>query len=105
MPFESCFGRTLSALSVEREAPAASGVYGISNSERWLYIAESEDIRASLLGFLAKGGAYTDHPPTGFSFELSPAHSRVARRDRLIAELAPLQNPGTPALPRRRARG
>ena len=105
MPFESCFGRAFTALTIQREAPAASGVYGISNSQRWLYIAESENIRASLLGYLASASDPSNGPPAGFSFELSAAASRTARCTRLIAELAPLQNQEAAALPRRRARG
>ena len=103
MPFENCFGRVFSAVTIEREAPEASGVYGVSNSQRWLYIDESENIRASLMEYLADSAANSQDPPAGFSFELSPAYSRTARRDRLIAELAPLQNSAT-ALPRRRGR-
>ncbi|MEO8050544.1 MAG: hypothetical protein ABI833_09035 [Acidobacteriota bacterium] len=110
MPFESCFGRAFTALTVEREAPAASGVYGLSNSQRWIYISESDDIRASLMGYLAECGPQSQDSPTGFSFELSPAYSRIARCDRLIAELSPVQNPlvqnhGATALSRRRGRG
>ena len=104
MPFENCFGRVFTAVTIEREAPEASGVYGISNSRRWLYIADTENIRASLMGYLAEGSANSHDPPTGFSFELSPAYSRTARRDRLIAELAPLQNSSATALSRRRER-
>jgi len=105
MPFESCFGRALTAVTIEREAPAESGVFGISNSRRWLYIAETENIRASLMAYLASCAAGLPDPPTGFSFELSPAYNRTARRDRLIAELSPLQNHGSTALDRRRSRG
>jgi hypothetical protein len=102
MPFKNSFGRVLTAVTIEREAPEASGVYGISNSKRWLYIAETENIRASLMGYLADSSADSLDPAAGFSFELSPAYSRIARRDRLIAELAPLQNQSATALPRRR---
>jgi hypothetical protein len=104
MPFENCFGRVFTAVNIEREAPQASGVYGISNSRRWLYIADTENIRASLMGYLADCAANSQDTPTGFSFELSPAYNRTARRDRLIAELAPLQNQSATALPRRRDR-
>ena len=104
MPFENCFGRVFTAVTIERDAPEASGVYGISNSQRWLYIAETENIRASLMGYLADCAANSQDPPAGFSFELSPAYSRTARRDRLIAELTPLQKHSAPALPRRRGR-
>jgi len=95
MPFENCFGRVFTAVTIEREAPEASGVYGISNSRRWLYIADTENIRASLMGYLAENAANSPDSAAGFSFELSPAYSRTARRDRLIAELAPLQNQNT----------
>jgi hypothetical protein len=104
MPFENCFGRVFTAVTIEREAPEASGVYGISNSRRWLYIDETENIRASLMEYLADTAANSQDAPAGFSFELSPAYSRTARRDRLIAELAPLQNQNSPGLSRRRGR-
>jgi hypothetical protein len=104
MPFENCFGRVFTAGTIEREAPEASGVYGISNSRRWLYIDETENIRASLMEYLADSAANSQHQPAGFSFELSPAYNRTARRDRLIAELTPLQNQAAAALPRRRGR-
>lgn len=102
MPFENCFGRVFTAVTIEREAPEASGVYGISNSQRWLYIAETENIRASLMGYLADSVANSQDLPADFSFELSPAYSRTARRDRLIAGLAPLQNQSLTASSRRR---
>ena len=82
MPFENRFARSFTALSIEREAPAASGVYGISNSRHWIYIAESENIRASLMEQLANFSGVTNESPAGFSFELSPSYNRVARRDR-----------------------
>jgi len=102
MPFENCFGRVFTAVTIEREAPEASGVYGISNSHRGLYIADTENIRASLMGYLADNAANSQDAPAGFSFELSPAYSRTARRDRLIAELAPLQNHHSATTPSRR---
>ena len=104
MPFENCFGRVFTAVTIERDAPEASGVFGISNSRRWLYIAETENIRASLMGYLAESMANPQDAPAGFSFELSPAYSRTARRDRLIAELGPLQTHSVAALPPRRGR-
>jgi hypothetical protein len=102
MPFENCFGRVFTAVTIEREAPEASGVFGISNSQRWLYFAETENIRASLMGYLADCSPNSQDSPAGFSFELSPAYNRTARRDRLIAELAPLQNQSVIASSRRR---
>ena len=104
MPFESRFARSFTAVTVEREAPAASGIYGISNAECWIFIEESENIRASLMGQLANFTGQPNDLPSGFSFELSPSYSRTARRDRLIVELMPLQKQGIRP-PRRRARG
>ena len=104
MPFENCFGRVFTAVTIEREAPEASGVYGISNSRRWLYIADTENIRASLMGYLADSAANSQDAPAGFSFELSPAYGRTARRDQLIAELTPLRSHKATADPRRRGR-
>jgi len=104
VPFESRFARAFTAVNIEREAPAASGVYGISNAKNWLFIEETENIRASLMEYLANPGSPLADQPSGFSFELSPSYSRTARRDRLIAELAPLQKQGVVAA-RRRSRG
>ena len=105
LPFESRFARAFTAVNIEREAPAASGVYGISNAKNWLFIEETEDIRASLMAYLANSGGPSTEQPSGFSFELSPSYNRTARRDRLIAELAPLQKQGVSATARRRSRG
>jgi hypothetical protein len=108
VPFESRFARAFTAVNIEREAPAASGVYGISNAKNWILIEETENIRASLMEYLANTGGPSADLASGFSFELSPSYSRTARRDRLIAELAPLQKQGVTAGPsssRRRSRG
>jgi hypothetical protein len=105
VPFESRFARAFTAVNIEREAPAASGVYGVSNAKSWIFIDETEDIRASLMGYLANSNGPAADQPSGFSFELSPAYNRTARRDRLIAELAPTQQQRVAATPKRRSRG
>ena len=104
MPFSS-FARVFTAVTIEREAPAASGVYGISNAQRWLFIDETENIRASLMGQLANFSEGSEGMPSGFAFELSPPYIRTARRDRLITELQPLQKHGVAAVPQQRTRG
>ncbi|MDP9114642.1 MAG: hypothetical protein M3O20_13315 [Acidobacteriota bacterium] len=91
MGFESRFARAFTAVNVEREAPAASGVYGVSNARKWIFIDETGNIRESLMEYLASPNGAPADQPSGFSFELSPSYSRIARRDRLIAELAPIQ--------------
>jgi len=97
LPFESRFARAFTAVNIEREAPAASGVYGISNAKSWIFIDETENIRGSLMEYLANSSGSPANPPSGFSFELSPFYNRTARRDRPNAELAPIQ--------KRRSRG
>jgi hypothetical protein len=91
VPFENRFARAFTAVNIEREAPAASGVYGISNAKSWIFIDETENIRGSLMEYLANANGPSADQPSGFSFELSPSYNRTARRDRLIAELAPIQ--------------
>lgn len=96
MGFENCLPRVFSADSIERNAPSASGVYGISNSHTWLFVGESENIKESLLAHLK--GSVTRRPgedPTGFSFELSPFHARVARQNSLIGKLSPTRQGNT----------
>ena len=53
MPFENCGARVYKVAAVQRDAPAASGVYGLSNAREWIYIAETGNIQASLLEHLA----------------------------------------------------
>jgi hypothetical protein len=91
MSFANCVPCVYSNDSVERNAPAASGVYGISNSRQWLYIGESDNIKGSLLGHLQETAtSLRENNPTGFSYELSTAYNRVGRQDRLVIELAPV---------------
>jgi hypothetical protein len=94
VPFESRFARAFTAVNIEREAPAASGVFGVSNAKRWIFIEETENIRGSLMEYLANPTGPPVDQPSGFSYEVSPSYNRVARRDRLIAELAPLRKQG-----------
>lgn len=93
MPFRNFFARTFKAAAVRRDAPASSGVYGLSNAHEWIYVGETDDIQARLLDHLEETNAFqTEQPPTGFSFELCPPQDRVARQRRLIVELEPACN-------------
>ena len=93
MPFEQFTPRSFTPVSVRANAPAASGIYGISNAQEWIYIGESDNIQASLLHDLQKGSsALLKRSPTGFVFELCSAAQRRARQDRLILEYEPLCN-------------
>lgn len=74
-------------------APPASGVYGLSNSRQWLYLAESENIQADLFDHLKSPAAFLkDHVPSGFTFELSAPELRAGRLQELVAELRPIGN-------------
>ncbi|HEY1207072.1 MAG: hypothetical protein ABSH46_01410 [Bryobacteraceae bacterium] len=96
MPFHNRFARTFKAASIRREAPSSSGVYGLSNAREWIYVGETNDIRARLLEHLAETNTFLARgAPTGFNFELSPAGERVARQRQIVLELDPAGNSGS----------
>jgi len=79
--------------SVNKNAPAASGVYGLSNSAQWLYVGETDNIHAELRRHLEyPEGFLREYRPSGFTFELSPQESRLERQGQLVAELEPAGN-------------
>lgn len=93
MPFHNRLARTFRAAAIRREAPASSGVYGLSNAREWIYVGETDDIQARLLEHLEETNtSRAAGLATGFSFELCPPHDRVARQRRLIVELEPACN-------------
>jgi len=93
MPFANCFARAFNAASVQKDAPTCSGVYGLSNAREWVYIGETDNIKARLLEHLQERNAMlAERGPTGFSFELCPSPNRLARQNRLILELQPVCN-------------
>ena len=96
MPFENHGSRAFTHASVGRNAPAASGVYGLSNSREWLFVGETADIQRELLKHLRQPSTFLmNHRPSGFTFELSSAESRVGRQNQLIVELEPIGNQGS----------
>ena len=93
MPFENCIARVFTNTSIYRDAPAVSGVYGISNAREWIYVGETDNIRARLMEHLQEEStSLTDRKPTGFVYEMCPSYSRMARQNRLILELEPVCN-------------
>ena len=93
MPFESFTPQAFSLMSVQRNAPALSGVYGLSNAREWILVEETDNIKAALLRHLQ--GTHTpllEREPTGFVFELCFSYNRVARQERLIQEYQPVLN-------------
>lgn len=93
MPFLEFHPRTFSAFSVSAHAPAQSGVYGISNASKWIYIGSADNIRDALMGHLQQTDpSILKQHPTGFVFELCDRGQRPQRQDRLIQEYEPICN-------------
>jgi hypothetical protein len=94
MPFANPTGEAFTLACVEKNAPAASGVYVLYSTGgfTWkvIYVGESEDIRKSLLGHL--GG---DNPcifnqkPAAYMYELIDPCPRALRRKELAMEYDP----------------
>jgi len=86
-------GYTFNFNSINSFVPSQSGVYAIYNQQSWIYVGESQDIRARLLAHLnGDNTCITNYGPTGFQFEPLPADQRVARQDALILQLRPACN-------------
>jgi hypothetical protein len=93
MPFGNHGNRSFTAVSVGRNAPHASGVYGLADARRWIYVGETADIQSELLKHLQNPPAFLrDHPPSGFTYELTDAGQRIERQNRLVLELEPIGN-------------
>ena len=93
MPFDRFTPRSFTHVSVRANAPAASGIYGVSNSHEWIYIGASDNIQDSLLNELRqRDSALQERRPTGFVFELCGPAERLARQERLILEYQPVCN-------------
>jgi len=93
MPFAPPMPRSFTAVSVRMNAPAAPGVYGISNAREWIYIGQTENIQAALMEHLGDAGtSIMNRRPTGFIFEVCDLASRQARLERLVREYKPTCN-------------
>jgi hypothetical protein len=93
VPFENHGNRAFTMISVDKNAPAASGVYGLSDARQWIYVGQTNNIQAELFKLLQSPNAFlAQHAPSGFTFELSPAEHRRERQNRLVFELEPIGN-------------
>lgn len=93
MSFAECSARSFTAASVRKNAPEASGVYGLSNAREWLFIGETNNIRARLLEHLEEADTeLACRRPTGFIFEQCSPGERFRRRDALVRQLEPVLN-------------
>lgn len=94
MPFEHYAAYCFTPVSVQKNAPEASGVYGLSTARDWVFVAETDNIKATLLEHFEEARAFlNERAPTGFTFEVCAACYRLARQGRLIAELEPVCKP------------
>jgi len=93
MPFNQLIPRPFTSGAVHMYAPIASGVYGISNAQEWIYIGETEDIQGALLAHLGDNDAsLMKRRPAGFVFEICSGAHRSSRQDRLVLEYGPACN-------------
>ena len=90
MPFAECAARSFTVVSIQKNAPEFSGVYGLSNAREWLLVGESDNIRAHLLEHHQEIDTVLKNlAPTGFTFELCSSTERIARQKTLVRELQP----------------
>ena len=93
MPFENHGNRPFTTTSVDKNAPAASGVYGLSNARRWIFVGETGNIQAELRKHLQyPNEVLREHTASGYTYELSSEEHRVERLNQLIHELEPVGN-------------
>ena len=93
MPFEQHLPRPFTSRTINDYAPAASGVYGISNAREWLYIGQTEDIHGALLAHIQDAStSLMRQSPTGFVFEVCAGGRRPARQESLVREYGPTCN-------------
>jgi hypothetical protein len=93
MPFNQLIPRPFTSDGVQMYAPAASGVYGISNAREWIFIGETADIQGALLAHVQElHTSLMKRNPTGFVFEICDQARRPSRQDRLVVEYGPICN-------------
>ena len=93
MPFQNHGNRAFNAMSIRKNAPASSGVYGLADSQGWILVGDTADIRTELMQYLRNPSTLLQqYPPSGFTFEESGPESRQTRRNQLVQELSPLGN-------------
>ena len=93
MPFDPPLPRPFTTTSVQAYAPAASGIYGISNAREWIFINVTNNIRSALLAHLEDPlRTIMGQLPTGFVFEVCDVARLTSRHDRLVFEYEPTLN-------------
>jgi hypothetical protein len=94
MPWGNPASYEFSRISICLNAPEQSGIYALYHRATWLYIGETENIRAQLLQHLDGDDiCVAVYPALTFSFVLAPATARAWRQDELVREFHPVCNP------------
>jgi len=84
---------TLNRTSVLRNAPEASGIYGLCNGDQWVYIGHTASLRKALLEYLRGQMPYVlQWQPRHFMFEVLPYKERISRQKALVAHYQPTCN-------------
>jgi excinuclease UvrABC nuclease subunit len=96
MPFNSNSGYEFCEAGIARYAPIASGVYGIYNGRRWIYIGEAQDIaahlRAIVRGESDESAGIMPECPAYFIWEKCDSRLGAARKAELVREHRPSCN-------------
>ncbi|MFM2125368.1 MAG: hypothetical protein RL328_1819 [Acidobacteriota bacterium] len=90
MAFTHPIPRPFNERGISFYAPSTSGVFGISNSQNWILVGETADIRATLFSYLrGNDPKLLGYGPTGFVFEQCPLEVRRQRQVQLRTEYRP----------------
>ena len=93
MPFRNGGSRVFTAVSIRNNVPAVPGVYGLSNSQNWVYVGVSENLQLQLLSHLRETDSLVKaQKPTGYTFELCDIAGSAGRQSQLVFELRPTIN-------------
>ena len=87
MPFENHGDLSFTATSIAKNAPPASGVYGLGDACKWIYIGETADIQAELLRHLDNPPAFLRQYPRD-----SYCGTTIDRQSQLVLEFEPIGN-------------
>jgi len=82
-----------SITSVRANAPATSGVYGLTNASEWIYIGQTDNIQKRLLEHIVESDSQLKaRNPTGFTYQVCAESVRADRQDQLILQYKPVCN-------------
>ncbi len=91
MPWQNPAGYPFNLSTIAKNAPMRPGVYGLFNSEGWIYINEATDLKSSLIDCVKQNDRYfPEKSPEGFVFEVLPRSECPPRRNELILECTPI---------------